>query len=48
MVLKSQAAFKEIPNYFNEGREQLSLKINEDVSSISQVRNSRTARDAIK
>jgi hypothetical protein len=40
--------FKEIPNYFNEGREQLSLKINEDASSISQVRTSRTARDAIK
>ncbi|HCD3659271.1 TPA: hypothetical protein NBO57_004994, partial [Klebsiella pneumoniae] len=40
--------FKEIPNYFNEGREQLSLKFNEDASSISQVRTSRTARDAIK
>lgn len=40
--------FKEIPNYFNEGREQLSLKINEDASSISQVRTSRTAGDAIK
>jgi hypothetical protein len=23
--------FKEIPNYFNEGREQLSLKINEEL-----------------
>ncbi|ENY9093050.1 hypothetical protein [Klebsiella michiganensis] len=42
------SAFKEIPNYFNEERERLSLKFNEDASSISQIRTSRTARDAIK
>ncbi|HAT2213404.1 TPA: hypothetical protein I8438_005292 [Serratia marcescens] len=41
-------SFKEIPNYFNEGRERLNLDSNKSDNSISQVRNSRTARDAIK